>query len=103
MTKLVVVRPETEADLREARAWYESRQTELGKEFLEEIDAVFQRIVERPSLYRKVHRDARRVLMRRFPYSVYFLEEPDRIVILAVLHQKRNPAVWRGRAENVDE
>ena len=39
----VILRPEAEADLEEARSWYETQRTGLGDEFIEEVDAVLRR------------------------------------------------------------
>jgi hypothetical protein len=38
------------------------------------------------------------VRVRRFPYSVFFLPEPLRLVVFAVFHARRNPLVWQRRA-----
>jgi plasmid stabilization system protein ParE len=37
-------------------------------------------------------------LVRRFPYAVYYRVEPERIVVIAVFHTKRDPGVWQSRA-----
>jgi hypothetical protein len=38
----VVIRPEVERDVNEAASWYESKQTGLGAEFVEEVIQVCQ-------------------------------------------------------------
>jgi plasmid stabilization system protein ParE len=35
-------------------------------------------------------KEIRRTILRRFPYGVYYIVEDDRIVVLAVLHLKRD-------------
>ena len=40
---------------------------------------------------------ARRVLLRRFPYSIVFYERKDEIVIVAFAHSSRRPGYWRSR------
>jgi hypothetical protein len=42
----VEFRPEVEADVAEAAAWYEARQTGLGAEFVEEIIRVWDALSE---------------------------------------------------------
>lgn len=44
-----------------------------------------------------VHRDTRRLLLRRFPYGVFYRLVKDEIVVVGCLHAKRHPRVWRGR------
>jgi len=50
-------------------------------------------IEREPRLYPLVRGDVRRAVIRRFPYAVYFLLEPDAIVAVACLHHRRDPAV----------
>jgi plasmid stabilization system protein ParE len=35
--------------------------------------------------------------MHRFPYAVYFLVDKDSSIVVAVLHQSRNPNTWKLR------
>jgi len=44
--------------------------------------------------------EARRRVLRRFPYSIVFLLEPAEIVIVAVAHHKRRPGYWIGRVSH---
>lgn len=41
--------------------------------------------------------DARRRVVRRFPYVVIYLVEPEHIEVLAVFHTSRDPKQWQGR------
>jgi plasmid stabilization system protein ParE len=47
--------------------------------------------------YPAIHNDVRRVVANRFPFSVYFRAEERRIVVLAVFHGRRDPAIWQHR------
>jgi plasmid stabilization system protein ParE len=94
---IVVLRAEAEEDLEEARDWYEDQRPGLGVEFLAEVDAAIYRLADAPQRFPEVHGSLRRGLLRRFPYAIYFLAEADRIVIVAILHQRRNPAAWNQR------
>ena len=48
-------------------------------------------------MYARLYREARRVLLRRFPYAVYFVDEGEFIEVFAILHQQQEPAVWQTR------
>ena len=39
MNRLVIIRPNAEADLQEARRWYETQRAGLGDELLDEVAA----------------------------------------------------------------
>lgn len=97
MSRELIIRPEAEADIAEAFAWYEARVSGLGAEFLLVLDAAFNSILRNPDLYPQVHKGVRRALTRKFPFAVFFFAEEKRIVILSVFHVKRNPQVWKNR------
>lgn len=93
----LVIRPEAETDLVNARDWYETRQLDLGNEFLTEIDQVFDRIQEQPVLYAEEYKDVRRVGLSRFPYVVYYRIVEETVEVIAVLHGSRDPNHWKSR------
>jgi plasmid stabilization system protein ParE len=81
----------------EAAARYETQRPGLGARFIAEIDRCVASAAEQPLAYAVIHNDIRRVTARRFPFSVYFRLEAQRIVVLAVFHGRRSPAVWQNR------
>ncbi len=44
-----------------------------------------------------LYHDVRKAVARRFPYCIYFRERDQRIIVLAVFHSARNPAIWKQR------
>lgn len=86
------------AEFIEASAWYEGKRLGLGAEFVAEIERCILLASNHPLRFAIVRENVRRVVTNRFPYSVYFREEGNRIVVLAVFHGNRNPAVWQARA-----
>ncbi|MDX6557144.1 MAG: toxin ParE2 [Blastocatellia bacterium] len=97
MKRRTFVRPEAQADIREAATWYEGREPGLGIRFMGEIRASLQHIADNPLRFPTVDEDVRRALLHRFPYSIYFVNEPEAAAIIAVLHQHRRPAAWKSR------
>jgi plasmid stabilization system protein ParE len=93
----LLVRPEAEADIGDAYAWYQSQQSGLGERFLDELSRCISAIERQPLHFQKVHAEARRALLRRFPYAVFFVLTQDRIVVIAAMHMARDPASWRAR------
>lgn len=96
MTDLVVT-PRAHAGALVARNWYDAQSEGLGDRFLDELFAAFDRARENPESYQMVVGEARRVLLKRFPYAAFFLTEEDQVVVLAVLHQAEDPAKWPPR------
>jgi plasmid stabilization system protein ParE len=94
----LIIRPEAEADMAEAFGWYEERKAGLGYEFLEEVAALFRQIQENPLRHAEVYGKARRALIRRFPYKVFYLFEGAKVEVIGVVHAKRDPQIWQKRA-----
>ena len=97
MKQKLIIRPEAESDIQEACAWYEDQSKGLGADFILCIDAALSLIQRYPELYAQVHKNIRRALIRRFPYGIFYIAEVDKIIVLAVLHVKRNPKHWQKR------
>jgi len=98
MSYKLVIRAEAEAEIEEAFRWYEERQSGLGKDFLLRVDACLSLIRKNPHSYPVKYKHVRQTLLHRFPYSVFYLVAEDAIIVIAVFHSKRNPAIWQGRA-----
>ena len=90
-------RPEAAADLDEAVDWYESQRLGLGLEFLAEAQRLTERIASSPLQFPILYRDARRALLRRFPYAFFFRATDDSVLIIAVADLRREPSRWRRR------
>lgn len=97
MSLKLIVNPEAEADLDEAKQWYDKRRAGLGDRFLLSVEAVFERICRHPELHAIVFRDLRMALVRRFPYAVIYRVDDDQITITAVYHNKRDQSGWQLR------
>ena len=95
MSFRVTIRPRARDDIRDARDWYGERSAELAIRFGSAVNEVILAIRDRPLIHAKIYLDIRRAMTRRFPYAVYFTVDGDRIAVLRVLHQARDPQEWR--------
>jgi plasmid stabilization system protein ParE len=98
VTLQVSLTPEAEADVQEAHLWYAERGMGLAEDFRRSLDECFSRVVSHPESYPTVHRAVRRALLRRFPYCIFYVLEPERAVVIGCLHARRDPRAWRLRA-----
>ena len=73
------------------------RSRDLGREFVQEVRVVLTRIAEWPASGSPHEDDVRRVVLARFPFTVVYQILPDRIEVIAVMHQRQLPGYWRGR------
>lgn len=87
--------PAASGDVREAYdEWSEEGWPGLGEEFLAEVRRTLALVEMAPRLYPRIHKDIRRALLRRFPYSILYVGEPDATLVLACFHGSRNPRYW---------
>lgn len=97
MAAKLVIAPEAERDIAEAYDWYEDRRAGLGEEFLGCVDACIDGIARSPELHPPIHESYRRVLVRRFPYTVFYEHVAGTVTIYGIFHTSRNPEKWRQR------
>lgn len=97
MTRWLVVRSAAEADIEDAVRWYEAQRPALGPEFVQAVDACLAGIERHPELHAEQYRRARRALLRRFPYAVFYVIQAESIDVVACLHMRRDPYRWRAR------
>lgn len=95
MTYSLAYLPEVEEDVVAGYAWYEEKAAGLGEEFLRLFYAYSREIARNPLMYRTVHKDLRRRLLRRFPYAIYFRIEADSVVVFGLFHCARDPRFIR--------
>lgn len=95
--KAVKFHPDAESEMIKAAAYYEEQQTDLGRRFLASVQDAINRIIVNSRLYPVVELDVRRCLTKTFPFGVLFREQPGLIIIMAVMHQHRDPACWKTR------
>ena len=98
MTPKVVFRARSRVELLEARAWYDEQQPGLGDQFAAAVERTIDGRAETPLAFPQVAGKRRRALVRRFPYAVYFRVTDDEIVIVAVLHTRRDSSAWQSRS-----
>jgi toxin ParE1/3/4 len=73
----LVIRPEAEAEIAEAYDYYEAVSEGLGSAFLLAVEACLDSIQRSPEMYAAFYKDIRRGLLRRFPYGIFYLVEPE--------------------------
>ena len=93
----VRVRPTAQLEVAEAFHWYLQRSAVAAQRFLDAVDEAIGAIEEAPERYPVIHGRLRRVLLRRFPYAVYFRVFPSVISVVGVIHGSRHPDSWLRR------
>lgn len=89
--------PEADEEFREAARYYESEAPGIGMAFVVEVHKTVADIVEFPLAAHIVRPSIRKKVLRHFSYNILYSIEPDKIVIVAVAHQRRRSNYWRSR------
>ncbi len=97
MSLPVKLTPEAEADLQEAGLWYDQRSAGLGARLVAKVREALTRLGNNPSLYPEVHQNIRQAPVKRFPYGVFYRQLNDRVEVIAVFHDRRDPSIWLNR------
>ena len=82
---------------REAIAFYDRESRTIGSALAEAVGAAIAFVREHPEAGRPIRRVLRRWQVRRFPYTLFYRDEPERIYVLAVAHHRRKPGYWLNR------
>ncbi len=79
--------------------WYHQHSPTAARRFLDAVDHAITEITETPERYPVVRGRLRRILLRGFPYAVYYKVYPSLISVVGVIHGHRRPDTWLRRAE----
>jgi plasmid stabilization system protein ParE len=79
-------------------AYYNEIQPGLGARFTTAVENATARALAFPLAGSPAISNTRRVVLKDFPFSIFYRSENSGIVIFAVSHQSRRPAYWISRA-----
>jgi plasmid stabilization system protein ParE len=75
----------------------EERSLFAASVFLRELSTAVRRLLEAPQRYPSAEAGTRRIVLERFPFTIYYRVHTGTVTIVAVAHQKRCPGYWAGR------
>ena len=104
--KPVILRILAEQDLQQASLHYQSEGGEaLALDFIEEAEQAFRRIGRNPAIgspryaYELSLEGLRVLPLRRFPYLIFYIEQPEALDVWRVLHGQRDIPSWMQSSE----
>lgn len=81
-----------------AAAFFYERQSEgLGQDFLRKVQDAIDEIAQHPTRWPRIRGSIRRRMVHRFPYGILYEDQPEEIVVIAIMHLRRRPAYWIDR------
>ena len=86
-----------DADLQEIFNRFEDYHEGFGIEFMLAVDAYLARISTFPEIAPAYLDSVRRQVMRGFPYGIFYVPFPTRILVTAILDLRQDPQAIRRR------
>lgn len=96
----VKLHPMARAELHDARNWYLGRSAVSATAFSSTIDNAIWRISYSPHSFPRAEYGTRKLILQRFPFSIFYRIREFEIEVVAVAHQKRRPGYWSDRTES---
>jgi toxin ParE2 len=84
-------------ELDDAIQYYNLQADGLGMRFFDEVLETIELIVQFPELWTKGTGNTRRAVLRKFPFNLIYSILHEKIYIIAVAHQNRQPEYWIDR------
>ena len=100
MRRKIILDWEAEAEAEAARQWYAQKNPAAAKRFVAALRAAMRLMTEDPERWAEFEPGVRRVMLRKFPYAVIYTLEPDRVLVLAVMHFQPASRVLARPTEN---
>lgn len=97
MSLPIIIGDAAQAELDDAVDWYELQQSGMGSSFAIAVDRILERIASQPDFYPVIRNNVRQGIVHRYPYSIFYREQADSVLVVAVFHNSRNPARWQER------
>jgi plasmid stabilization system protein ParE len=94
MTELILLL-QADQDIQTAFNRYEEFQEGRGEVFMRHLDAALSLLRQHPEIAAVYEGRYRRMLIRDFPYGVFYEVQPKRIVVGAVMDLRQDPEAIR--------
>ena len=88
---------EADEEYTQAAEYYSGINSELGGRFYDEIERLILDVRRQPQRFPLLDPPIHRHFSNVFPYALLYVDQPDRVIIIAVMHMNRRPGYWRKR------
>lgn len=78
-------------EIEDTKEYYELQKMGLGSEFEEQLKEHLNTLYSFPEMYPKVSLLLYKIVMKKFPYNIYYNLNEDLITIVSIAHQHRKP------------
>lgn len=98
-TPHILFHPEAAGEAKEAVAFYRVRNPAVALAFKLDMAHTLFEVAEKPELAPRFEDSPslRWHVFRHFPFSLFYIVKSDKILIIAVAHDRRRPGYWKRR------
>ncbi len=93
----VIILPQAKADIKSAAQYFDQVRPGYGRLFIHQLYFSLQHIQDFPESCQRFHADCRRAILHRFHRAIVYRCLPDRIEIVGVMDDRRDPLRWKDR------
>ncbi|WP_254507969.1 type II toxin-antitoxin system RelE/ParE family toxin [Anatilimnocola floriformis] len=97
MSRKFIVRPDVDEQVQSIHAYLNAARPNKGVEFVDELEALFERIDANPFLYAIVAHDIRAARIQRTSYVLHYFVTDDVVEVFSIMHGAQHPLTWRSR------
>lgn len=99
----IQLHPEASAEIALEHDFYDKQRTGLGADLEEAINVALGMIAAMPNAWERWPSlaEVRVFHLERFPFSLPYWLDGERLVLLALAHAKRRPGYWHDRIRDV--
>jgi plasmid stabilization system protein ParE len=94
MTDLILLL-QADRDIQSAFERYENYQAGRGEIFIRQLDFALSLLRQHPEIAPVYSGPYRRMLIRDFPYGIFYQRQPTRLIIVAIVDLRQNPEIIR--------
>jgi plasmid stabilization system protein ParE len=84
-------------EFEQAVDWYANQSEELADRFRTAVADAIAAVLDRPARWPCIDGEVRRYTVKTFPYGIFYRARTDEVVILAIMHMRRDPERWKKR------
>ena len=96
----LVLTPEALDDIRATYRWYEEQREGLGAAFERSVEAALLMIQRHPESFQEVVAPFRRIVLRRYPYRLFYSFDQFSVQAMLLLHTSQDPSIILHRLRN---
>jgi plasmid stabilization system protein ParE len=93
----VILLSGAKTDIREASRFYEAKRPGFGELFLSRFHHALSQVRAYPLTAPAIYGRYRRMGLEQFSHSIVYSVEANKVVVVAVMHDRRDPDYWKRR------